>query len=251
MTEFRHALTAVGYDCEAHMKKSTTLLVLLLILLSSLFSQVFATSPYRPGGTRKIDANYELNAIGDGRITLTHKTPPRAMIFKVQGSGNSEYCIWSRYVLIRVVPLQKDDCEDENECEDDNKTEAKPQFERLGRSPEEIDLPGQPYEYYIFVRKTAEIIGPLTEDEFVQRNEVGKYKIKWKYIETTKQEYKNGFYLLGLIVLIVVFCVFVLPWFVLLIIIKYVARWIIKKRRARQQAKCATQSQESNGEGST
>ncbi|MCL2349379.1 MAG: hypothetical protein FWC50_14100 [Planctomycetaceae bacterium] len=227
------------------MKKSTALLVLLMLLISGGLSQAFAFGAYRPGRWRDIDANYRFKADGRGHISLCRKERDQ-VIFEVQGSGNSEYCVWSKYVFIRVVPLKN-----EEEANDDNENDAKQQPPKIRFSPEKISLPGQPYSYYILVRKTAEIIGPLTEDEFVQRDEVGKYQVRWKYIETTYREYSNGMSLLGLYIMFILFCMHVLPWLVPLIIIIFVVHRSCKEWHAKQQAAYVAHNQDCDSEETT
>ncbi|MCL2118948.1 MAG: hypothetical protein FWH27_11035 [Planctomycetaceae bacterium] len=239
------AVTADWHEFEAHMKKSTVLFALWLILLSGCFSQVFATQPYRPGCWRDIDTNYRFNAKGNGHISLCRKEPDQ-VIFEVQGSGNSEYCVWHKYVLFRVVPLKNDG--DEIEDFGDNENEAMRHPPPIDFSPETISLPGQPYEYYIFIRETAEIIGPLTEDEFIHRDEVGKYQVKWKYIERTNREYSNGMTCLVIYFLFMLFCMYVLPWLILLVIIIYLVRQCIKERCAMRQAACVEKNRDGDVE---
>ena len=119
------------------MRTTTPLLVLLLLLILGAFSQVLAFST-SPDCIRHIDSNYELRAVGDGRITLTNKSL-RVAVLTVHGSGNSEYCAWSQSIFLRIVPLEQN--------EDDEEGEGVPKYIRV--SPEEIKLSGQPYGYYI------------------------------------------------------------------------------------------------------
>ena len=206
------------HECEVRMKKATIQIVLLTLLIPAMCSPVFAWQPYRPGAERNIDAKYQLKAIGDGRIVLTQiNIRPRVGVLEVQGSGNSEYCVWRKYILIRVVPYEQ------NEDDEDNAGKRK-----IFMYPtEENNLSGQPYDYYIIERQSANVTGPLTKDEFLQRNEVGGYKVKWKFIETTKQEYRRGPYILCAILVMIV-SVFVFVCLIALAIIFMLLRFFLR-----------------------
>jgi hypothetical protein len=206
------------------MKKYLAIFVLLLFGIFANCSPVLAFQPYRSGGTREIDSNYRLKADGGGGISLRQRSAGK-VIFEVQGSGNSEYCAKKTFVFIRVVPLAKSE----------NESEELPEYLKYSSSPDTINLPGQPYAYYIFEKDTANMIGPLTEGEFTSHNLVAHQKIKWKYIEKTEKEYSRGMRILGLYLLFVLFCIYVLPFLVLLAAIIYVIRTLRGSSRKKIQ----------------
>ena len=90
------------------------------------------------------------------------------------------------------------------------------------------------YDYYIIEKQSATVTGPLTKEEFVQRDEIGKYKVKWSFVERTSKEKRKSSRNLGIFLLLLFFFVFVLPWLILLLIIIFVVRLFIKKKRAKQ-----------------
>ena len=211
------------------MKKFIAAIILILLCMFVHISPVFALQPYRSRSSRVIDSNYRLNADGGGGITLCQR-PADEVIFRVQGSGNSEYCAKKKYIFIRVVPLAKSE-EESSENEEENQ---RPEYVRY--PPERINLPGQPYAYYIFEKDTANMIGPLTEEKFTLHNLVAKQKIKWKSIETTKKEDSNGMTALVIYILFILFCIYVLPFLILLAVICFVIRKIRNHFRKKRQA---------------
>ncbi len=210
------------------MKKSTILLFLSLLLIAGNLPRCYATPPYRPGGSRDIDADYCLKADGGGGISLCQR-PADDVIFKVQGSGNSEYCAKRNHVFLRIVPF----AESENENEEENG--QKPQRRELG-PPERISLPGQPYEYYIFEKDTAHMIGPLTEKEFASHDLVSGGKIKWRFVETSGKEYSDGMRNMVIAILFMSFCIYVLPFLILLVAIIYIIRRAFRERRQAKES---------------
>lgn len=205
------------------MKKFIAFIILLLIGTLIQASPTFATSPYRPRKFRDIDSDYRLKADDCGFISL-HQRQTDETIFEVQGSGNSEYCAKKKYVFIRVVPLAEIKNEENGEDEQNSENHW------INYAPEDIHLPGQPYDYYIFKKETKNIIGPLTESEFAAHDLVSKQKIKWKFIEATKKGYRTGMIFLGIYILFALFYMYVLPFLILLAVIIFILRVIFKKK---------------------